>query len=87
MRLDGNRGAMLIFDTTVAFEPDETAILWGHTLQATRFRLCVTRRYAERAWRIRYSETEVTTKIWLHIEMLRQAAEQSIAEGKTELIL
>ena len=57
------RGGMLIFDTTIAFEPDETAVVWARTLRGTRFRVCVTRRYAEQTWRIRYSEAEVTTMV------------------------
>lgn len=60
--------------------------MWGHTLQSQRFRLCVTQRYAEQTWRIRYSQAEVTTKIWVHIDALREAAQLSLAEGKSELI-
>ena len=78
---------MLIFDTTIAFEADDTAVIWARTLRATRFRLCVTRRYAEQTWRIRYSEAEVTTMIWLHIDELRTAATHCLANGKSELIL
>ncbi|KAB2940498.1 MAG: hypothetical protein K8F92_14555 [Hyphomicrobium sp.] len=78
---------MLIFDTDIAFEPDETAVIWGRTPQAQRFRLCVTRRYAEQVWRIRYSQAEVRMKIWLHIEELRQAAREALASGRTELVL
>ncbi len=78
---------MLIFDTTIAFEPDETAVIWARTLRGTRFRVCVTRRYAEQTWRIRYSEAEVTTMVWLHIDELRTAATRSFADGKDELVL
>jgi hypothetical protein len=78
---------MLIFDTTIAFEPDETAVIWARTLRGTRFRVCVTRRYAEQTWRIRYSEAEVTTMVWLHIDELRTAATRSLANGDNELIL
>lgn len=78
---------MLIFDADIAFEPDDTAVIWARTPQVERFRLCVTRRYAEQAWRIRYSQAEVITKIWLHIEELRQAAREALASGKTELVL
>ena len=85
--VQGGRGGMLIFDTTIAFEPDETAVIWARTLQATRFRLCVTRRYAEQTWRIRYSEAEVTTMIWLHIDELRKAAARSLTDGNSELVL
>ena len=54
---------MLIFDNNIAFDPDETAVICGRTHQSQRFRLCVTRRYAEHTWRIRYSQAEVTTMI------------------------
>lgn len=85
--MQGGRAGMLIFDTTIAFEPDETAVIWARTLRGTRFRVCVTRRYAEQTWRIRYSEAEVTTMIWLHIDELRNAATRSFANGNNELIL
>jgi len=78
---------MLIFEATIAFEADETAVIWGRTLRGTRFRVCVTRRYAEQTWRIRYSEAEITTMIWLHIDELRTAATRALADGKSELIL
>ena len=77
---------MLIFDTTIAFEPTRRRSS-GRARCGTRFRVCVTRRYAEQTWRIRYSEAEVTTMIWLHIDELRRAATRSLADGKTELIL
>lgn len=58
-----NRGAtaVLIFDSNITFAPDETAVMWGHAPPSQRFRLCVTRRYAEQTWRIRYC-----SGIWMH---------------------
>jgi hypothetical protein len=78
---------MLIFDAVITFEPDGSAVIWATILPGTRFRLCVTRRYAEKTWRIRYSEAEVTTKIWLHIDELREAVARSQADGNSELVL
>lgn len=77
----------MIFDQGIVFEIDETAAIWGTARDGTRFKLCITRQYAEQVWRIRYSEAEVTVKVWLHIDELRNVARQKLADGLKEFIL
>jgi hypothetical protein len=78
---------MLIFDRTIAFEADDSAVIWATAPYSARFKVRVTRCYAEQTWRIRYSEAEVTTQIWLHIDELREAAARAHANGDSELVL
>jgi hypothetical protein len=78
---------MLVFDQGIVFEPDDTAVIWATQRGGIRFKLCVTRRYAEQKWRIRYSEAAVTTQIWFHIDDLREAAARKLANGENELVL
>lgn len=78
---------MLLFDRTVTFEPDDSAVVWATALGGERFKVRVTRAYAERVWRIRYSEAEVTTQIWLHIDDVREAAARAQTNGSSELVL
>lgn len=83
--------AVILFDTDIAFESDGTAVVWASLIEGggseTRFALCITRAYAERTWRIRYSEAGVTTKIWVHIEQLRELVARELADGKTGSVL
>jgi hypothetical protein len=78
---------MLIFDATVTFETDDSAVIWANAPGGKRFKVRITRRYAEKTWRIRYSEDEVRTKIWFHIDDLREAVAREWVNGKTELVL
>lgn len=82
---------MVVFDTETTFDSDGAAVIWARVIDGsgcdTRFRLCITRGYAERAWRIRYSRAEVTTQIWVRIDDLRERVAREIANGKAELVL
>ncbi len=78
---------MLVFEGVVTFEPDESAVVWATTPRGERFKVIVTRAYAEQVWRINYSEAEVTTQIWLRIEDVRRAASRARANGNRELVL
>ncbi len=87
-RTVGRGGAgMLLFEGTVTFEPDQSAVIWATTPRGERFKVRVTRAYAEKVWRIRYSEAEVTTQIWLRIDDVRRAAARAHADGSSELVL
>jgi hypothetical protein len=85
--LSAGQGVMLIFEGTITFEPDGSAVIWASAPGGKRVKVSVTRSYAEKTWRIRYSEEEITTQIWLHIDELREAAARECANGKTELVL
>ena len=78
---------MLLFEGAVMFEPDGSAVLWATAPRGERIKVCVTQAYAERTWRIRYSEAEVTIQVWLHIDDLRKLAARACADGKRELVL
>lgn len=82
---------MVIFDRAVAFEADGTAVIVAWLIEGAglrkRFVLRVTPQYVEQAWRIRYSEVGVATKIWVHIDEFRELVTRELADGKTELIL
>ena len=78
---------MIIFDREITFEPDGTAVIWAWVVNGARIKVSVTKQYAERTWRIRYSEEEVRRLIWVYIDDLRAAAARGHADGRTELIL
>ena len=78
---------MLVFEGTITFEPDGSAVIWASAPGGKRFKVRITRRYAEQTWRIRYSEDEVRTKIWLHIDDLRERVAREWVNGKAELVL
>jgi hypothetical protein len=58
----------------------------GNHTPGERIKVCVTQDYAERTWRIRYSEAEVTIQVWMHIDDLRKLAASTCADGKRELV-
>lgn len=82
---------MVVFDREVTFDADGTATVAAWLIESVglrrRFALRVTRQYAEEAWRIRYSEVGVATKIWLHIDEFRELVARENANGRTELVL
>jgi hypothetical protein len=78
---------MLLFEGAVTFEPDCSAVIWATTPRGERIKVCITPAYAERTWRIRFSEAEVTIQVWLHIDDLRKLAARACADGKSELVL
>lgn len=82
---------MVVFDREVTFDADGTATIAAWLIESVglhrRFVLRVTRQYAEEAWRIRYSEVGVATKIWVHIDEFRDLVRHELRNGKTELVL
>ena len=78
---------MIIFDGEIVFELDGTAVIWARPVDGSRIKVRVTSDYAERTWRIRYSEEEVRRLIWVYIDDLRAAAARAHAAGRKELTL
>lgn len=78
---------MMLFEGPITFAPDRSAVIWAVAPCGKRFKVRVTRSYAEQTWRIRFSEAEVSTQIWLHIDELREAAARAHAGGTAELVL
>lgn len=80
---------MVVFDREVTCERDETAVVMAWLIEGagthTRFALRITPQYAEAAWRIRYSQVGVATKIWLHIDEFRELVARENANGRTDL--
>ena len=79
--------AVIIFDREITFEPDGTAVIWATRLDGTRIKVSVTKQYAERMWRIHFSEEEVQRLIWVYIDDFRAAAARAHAAGRKELTL
>ena len=77
----------MLFDRDISFEPDCTAVIWATAIDGTRIKVRVTRHYAERTWRIRYSEEAVRRLMWFYIDDLRAAVAGEHAAGRKELTL
>ena len=79
--------AVIIFDREITFEPDGMAVIWATHVDGTRIKVSVTKQYAERMWRIHFSEEEVRRLIWVYIHDFRAAAARAHAAGRRELTL
>jgi hypothetical protein len=78
---------MVIFENDITFDSDDTAVIWAKRIDGARVKVCVTKEYAQRTWRIPFSQEEVITKIWLNIDEFRERASRALAAGKAALHL